>query len=99
MTTYARIKRGKVAELTALDPAQYYVATKDQWVVCPDDTKPGTLYDANANTFTLETPEPAPFNERLLDAERAYDAEMTAKGKDLPYRPENDTDTLVPPEE
>lgn len=99
MTTYARIKRGKVAELTALDPAKYYVATKDQWVVCPDDTKPGALYDADKSTFTLDTPPPAPFNERLLDAEKAYDAEMAAKGKDLPYRPEKDTDTLVPPKE
>ena len=97
MTTYARIKNGTVRELTTLDPAKYYVATKDQWVECPDDTLHGAEYDPAKKTFTLDLPEPAAFVSRLLEDEKAADALCEKRGIPKPYRPPNDTDSLVPP--
>ena len=97
MTTYARIKNGTVRELTTLDPAKYYVATKDQWVECPDDTLHGAEYDPSKKTFTLDLPEPAAFVSRLLEDEKAADALCEKRGIPKPYRPPNDTDSLVPP--
>ena len=49
---YARIKNGKVAETTGLDPAVYYPATASQWVPCPDGTLPNAEYKEADKSFT-----------------------------------------------
>ena len=87
---YARIKKGKVREVTTLDPAQYYVATAASWIECPSDVVVNSDYDAEKKTFTAP---PAPIDpttcERILEHERASDA--LERNKDChPVRPADD---------
>lgn len=98
MTTYARIKNGFVAELTLLDPAEYYTPIKDQWVECPDDIREGATYNPDTKVFTpVEVKEAPAAVSRLLEDEKFADALCEKRGIPKPYRPANDTDSLVPP--
>lgn len=58
---YARIKNGKVAELTGLDPAVYFPATASAWVPCPDDTQVHAEYSEADQVFTA-VPYERPYN-------------------------------------
>ena len=58
---YARIKNGKVAEVTGLDPAVYYPATASNWVPCPDGTLPNAEYTESDKSFTA-APYDKPYN-------------------------------------
>lgn len=60
---YARIKNGKVHELTGLDPALHFPATASQWVPCPDDTLPNAEYREADKSFTSAAYD-KPFNQR-----------------------------------
>lgn len=89
---YARIKKGKVYEVTTLDPAKYYAATSASWIECPETTVVHSDYDAEKKTFTAPPPAPDPTKgKRILEDERASDAKNEGKH---PVRPPDDVEFM-----
>lgn len=83
---YARIKNGKVHELTGLDPAVYFPATASQWVPCPDDTLPNAEYKEADKSFAAPAYD-KPFNEKE-DGTIDPDAVVAAREGDPPVMPD-----------
>lgn len=89
---YARIKKGKVYEVTTLDPAKYYVATAASWIECPETTVVNSDYDAEKKTFTAPPPAPDPTKaKRILEDEKESDARNEGKH---PVRPADDVEYM-----
>ena len=89
---YARIKKGKVREVTTLDPAKYYVATAASWIECPETTVVNSDYDAEKKTFTAPPAAPDPTKaKRILEDEKASDAKNEGQH---PVRPADDVEFM-----